>query len=654
MFNYILSKMRWLGLWFLDHVLGTYAALGILIFAGGFASAATGTYDARNVPDMALYKFINETQETGIQVSWPFRNNVQQPFPGSGGVILVSQGGKLEHIYFSDVVNNTSLKTFTLTGTVIRDLSWDNCTAYVSNSDGQQFSRTAKVQLVDDCRLFNFAFKKDQANVCTASGCVQFTGSGSLRQPTFATEADRDRNLGAIPQVGLSACTIDTGLCYDGLGGAWVARGSNATPNATTTVSGKVELTASGDILNGTEIGDSGAPLVLGADLLARNSSGATNKIPVLGSGGVMTGSQLGTGDATSETILYGDNTWGLPVSSMYFGDASDGDVVIATGSTVNLSGDVEYNNLTISSGAILNPNGYRIWVKGTLTMLDGNGSKTGIVSNGGAGGAGGAGGSPTAGTAGAAGTLAHAAGTLPASKAGVAGGAGAAGRTCNGGNNSGNAGAAGTTGTAETQGIGGTGAAGAKGGDNESITNVGATTGTSAASGGSATISNAKIMFNALLQMMSWPTARDFNGSGVSAGGSGGTGGSTNSFCGSGNSGGGGGGGGSGANGGNIDIYVNVMTGSGYIQANGGVGGIGGASFNSVTSNAGDGGGGGGGGGGAGGTINLFYRTQSSWSGIVQALGGAGAVGGTGNSGQTGSTGSTGLDGQTLTYQIR
>lgn len=82
------------------------------------------------------------------------------------------------------------------------------------------------------------------------------------------------------------------------------------------------------------------------------------------------------------------------------------------------LTSDMFYNNLTINSTKILSPNGYKIFVKGTLTN---NGT---IRRNGNAGGAGG---NASIGVVGAAGAAAAAlnAGTLEDSVAGGAGGIG-------------------------------------------------------------------------------------------------------------------------------------------------------------------------------------------------------------------------------------
>ena len=58
------------------------------------------------------------------------------------------------------------------------------------------------------------------------------------------------------------------------------------------------------------------------------------------------------------------------------FGDGSDGDVTISV--DTNLTSDKYYDNLTINSGKILSPAGYRIFVRKTLTVngtISGNGN---------------------------------------------------------------------------------------------------------------------------------------------------------------------------------------------------------------------------------------------------------------------------------------
>ena len=66
-----------------------------------------------------------------------------------------------------------------------------------------------------------------------------------------------------------------------------------------------------------------------------------------------------------------------IPVTGVYntrggesvYGPGTDGNVTI-TG-TVSLNRDMYYNNLTVLSGAQLDTNGYRVFVKDTLNMAD-------------------------------------------------------------------------------------------------------------------------------------------------------------------------------------------------------------------------------------------------------------------------------------------
>ena len=54
-----------------------------------------------------------------------------------------------------------------------------------------------------------------------------------------------------------------------------------------------------------------------------------------------------------------------------YFGAGFDGNVTIAPGTTT-LSREMQYQDLTIQAGAVLKPNGFRIFVLGTLTIAAG------------------------------------------------------------------------------------------------------------------------------------------------------------------------------------------------------------------------------------------------------------------------------------------
>src|SRR3990167_448706 len=120
---------------------------------------------------------------------------------------------------------------------------------------------------------------------------------------------------------------------------------------------------------------------------------------------------------------------------SKHFGDGSDGDVTI-TGTTT-LTRDMYYDNLIINPGGILQPSGYRVYAKTSITIKD-----TGISrNNGGNAGNGSSGSGITQGTGGTAGAAA-ASGIFPT----IAGKAGGEGGTDT--NPGGAGGAGGTAGT--------------------------------------------------------------------------------------------------------------------------------------------------------------------------------------------------------------
>lgn len=340
------------------------------------------------------------------------------------------------------------------------------------------------------------------------------------------------------------------------------------------------------------------------------------------------------------------------------FGDGSDGDVVISA--NTNLSSDMFYDDLTINSGFTLNPAGYRIFVKGTLTV---NGA---ISTNGAAGGNGSVGGtnpSVLGGNGGSAGGS-RSAGSIPGALNGEPGGRGSDGITGGGvAPGGGSRPVNGDTGVNSAKSLGGAGVAGVAGGNGGWAA---AFAGGSAATGGAAgtntgTIYNKiKVIYSAYYLYDGQPSFTSF-ATGSSSGGSGGGGGGSGNVSGS-RGGGGGGGGASGSPGGITSIFAKkiVVSATGSITANGGVGGNGGnggAGWNADAS--GGGGGGGAGSGGAGGATILVYSSLTN-SGTISVNGGAaGSVGtggagfGTGVAGSNGTAGNAGNAGTVIQLQI-
>lgn len=354
--------------------------------------------------------------------------------------------------------------------------------------------------------------------------------------------------------------------------------------------------------------------------------------------GNTTTGNYL-TYDTTSGNLIVNDS---VISNQTVFGDGSDGDVTLSV--NASLTTDTYYNNLTINNGITLNPNGYRIFVKGTLTFI-GTGK---IAANGGAGNngsnaVGGAGGSGGSG-----GTAAHGAGTLPASVAGGDGGAGPNSSTgCPASTN-------GTAGSSATKALAGIGSGGGAGGNGSNgCTSPG--TGGAAGSISGTVFNKIRNVISAFQLLDNNPTITAFTIASGSGGGGGGQSGRTSSFLSAG--GGGGGGGGAGAPGGFTWVAARkivTVNGNNYLEAKGGIGGNGGTG--SAANNAGSGGGGGGG-GGRGGVVVLIYSSKTG-TGTISVAGGApgtgGAAGtgsdGNGSAGASGTAGSTGLS---VTLQV-
>ena len=271
------------------------------------------------------------------------------------------------------------------------------------------------------------------------------------------------------------------------------------------------------------------------------------------------------------------DTAWSLIATAFtagFFGDGSDGNVVAASGT---LARDMFYNNLTIPAGVTLDSGGYRIFVRGTLTV-----EATGVIDHPGGNGSG-----ATRGDAATAGSLA----------ASVIGGTGTA-------TNGGNA----TSITASMGGAGGAGGASASGTGG----NGGNVTAPTAANGGFRSA-----MFVVIGQM--------FGISGTSAGTNtpvrGGSGGGAGAGNGASTGGGGGGGGGT------VMVAARTCVNNGTIRARGGDG------FTPAGANAA---GGGGGGGGVCLLVTDFFTGNEP-----EAPGGSPGTGnGTGASGVAGSAG--------------
>lgn len=308
-----------------------------------------------------------------------------------------------------------------------------------------------------------------------------------------------------------------------------------------------------------------------------------------------------------------------------FFGNGADGNVTIS-GNT-SLSRDMFYNDLTINTGITLNPNGFRIFVAGTLTRV-GTGK---IASNGNAGGTGGNATGSGSGGAGAAGAAAYTSGSLPIPLAGKAGGAGGAAGPTNGSNGEAGANQAKALGDADA-------VAGGNGGDTDNTVN---------GSGGAAGTKTGTI-FSPPNSPLSAYALFDLTGAtitqyGVAPSGGGGGGGGSGAV----NESGGGGGGGSGSSGGVVWVFARIIA-EILIEAKGGVGGGGG----NHGANGDAGGVGGGGAGGNGGVIILCYEVATGTV-TTDVTGGTGGAIGTIGTQTLATAGATGAAGKVYTILV-
>jgi hypothetical protein len=332
-----------------------------------------------------------------------------------------------------------------------------------------------------------------------------------------------------------------------------------------------------------------------------------------------------------------------LITASRLFGNGTSGTVVSA--GTVNLSADMYYDNWTVASGATINTNGYRIFVRGTLSIggactiqnngSDGNNGVNGNVDGG-------------AGTAGSGGGAGAAQGSLRGGIAGGNGGAGGAGNT-GGGVGNGSSGSA----TSQSNAVKAyTNSAGAAGGSGTA--SGGSSSSASAASGTEGTVSMANSDLTFIIAMRDIFAVGDsapslYPACGAAGGGGGGGGGKS-----SGNGGGGGGGGQGGGSGGHVMVVAKFLSGTKSnltLKAEGGDGGNGGAGGAGYGINAG--GKGAGGNGGDGGCVTLITGTDPGTSGsggvTIDITGGAaGSNGSTGGAGSIG-TPATGTSGTSI-----
>ncbi len=319
--KFIKSAFKWITESTARTLTGLVVLSIIVTTATHFAHAATLTsYDVTNEPQMHLAVNITPTQTSGIILSAPQLNATNHTFATTtGGVLRIRFGAYQEDIRFTGATVNSTTYKVTLVG-VTRNLCPQATRTYTSCGDGRSWGIGAIVEENTDARLFNLKMNIDRANICTASGCTQYSGSGSFAFPTFATTALRDQELGAAPPANpiRSACVTGTGLCYIGIGGSWQSIGTAGIGNASQTTAGLTQLATISNLQALTATGSTGAQNVIPVFWVVKNGSGALSagRIPSLNNVGVLSPTLGGTGTggslgvASGSLIMYqGKNT---------------------------------------------------------------------------------------------------------------------------------------------------------------------------------------------------------------------------------------------------------------------------------------------------------------------------------------------------------
>lgn len=274
------------------------------------------------------------------------------------------------------------------------------------------------------------------------------------------------------------------------------------------------------------------------------------------------------------------------------FGDGSDGDVTVT--SSITLTRDMYYNNLTLGAGGSIATAGFRIFAAGTLDLTAAAAGAIAVL--------------PTAGNTGNA--ISTTAG-VPANAGASLGGWAASGT---GGGGTATVGTQGGASTSPTVANGGSSGAGGKGGSGSGGAGGASRAGTAPA--------GALILRRLAVDLLRGATLISGGASGPGGSGSGGDGTTSGTAGGSGGSG-----------GAVLGIFANNITTGGStvattIRANGGRGGNG-----RVVTNGGNTGGAGAGSGGGGGWIYIVYQTKtgSAVTGLLAVDGGDGGNGGPG-----------------------
>ena len=251
-------------------------------------------------------------------------------------------------------------------------------------------------------------------NPITTSGTLALTWTNQTQNLVFASP---DGSTGTPTFRAIAATDLPTHYhdAADIVSGV-LAVANGGTNSSTTLNNDRVMVSNAGSIVEAAAltdgqllIGSTGAApvaatLTAGSGITINNTAGGIEIIAASGGGSVtsvalsmpsfmqVTGSPVTTSGTLTATLLPQSvntvfagpssgasaaptfrklSSLDLPISSLtLFGDGSDGNVTVSSGTTT-LSRDMYYNNLTMSGTGKIVTNGYRIFVSGTLTLTN-------------------------------------------------------------------------------------------------------------------------------------------------------------------------------------------------------------------------------------------------------------------------------------------
>lgn len=261
----------------------------------------------------------------------------------TSGRFFLSNNNQVEWISFSGITNNGD-GTYTYTG-LTRGLSQtaDPVTAGTGSTwlQNQECILVAMHdQLVDKTQATTFA------DTITFAKNANFSGT-STAWLTLKSLTTAQRNA-LTPNVGDKIINTTTGTEQTYYGGTWNDAGTSTTPNASTTVAGKVEIATQAEVDAGTQIGGTGAFLSVWPDTLA-----AAANVP-----NIHTKTQK-TAPIYSDEYLIADSAASFwlkrvvqsDMPSALWWNGSDGALSISSGTTTLtfVSGYIEKNYTTLS-----------------------------------------------------------------------------------------------------------------------------------------------------------------------------------------------------------------------------------------------------------------------------------------------------------------